>query len=49
MEPCPGSDAQAPSMNLLREVEIHCISIRDAQPGWLQRLAELGLGTLTKR
>jgi hypothetical protein len=36
-------------MNLFREVEIHCISIGDAQPGWLQRLAELGLGTLTKR
>jgi len=36
-------------MNLFREVEIHCISIGDAQSGWLQRLAELGLGTLTKR
>ena len=36
-------------MNLFREVEIHCISIGDAQSSWLQRLAELGLGTLTKR
>lgn len=36
-------------MNLFREVEIHCIAIGEVQQGWLQRLADLGLGTVTKR
>lgn len=31
-------------MNLFREVEIHCISIGETQQGWLQKLADIGLG-----
>ncbi|MEZ6016805.1 MAG: hypothetical protein R3F49_16930 [Planctomycetota bacterium] len=33
-------------MNMFREVEIHCISIGDANDGWLKRLADYGLGSV---
>jgi hypothetical protein len=35
-------------MNLFREVEIHCISIGEVDGGWMNKLVEIGLGSLSK-
>jgi hypothetical protein len=39
---------EAQRLNMFREVEIHCISIGDAAASGLSRLAEIGLGTVTR-
>src|SRR5262249_38627225 len=39
---------EAESMNMFREVEIHCISIGETDSAGLSRLAGIGLGTVTR-
>jgi hypothetical protein len=39
---------EAERLNMFREVEIHCISIGDADATGLSRLAAIGLGTVTR-
>lgn len=35
-------------MNMFREVELHCVSLGNTQASWLEKLADLGFGGVSR-